>query len=268
MRKLLAALLVLNISVLGYGYATGRLFTGRSSDGAWDFGQTVKRLRFHKEVRYQGLAVLEQGDLAALAPLERSNFWWELNRDGVGNLLSEHPLVKAVAVERCGGLRWGCFIVQVTERQPEFITEFGGKVWLVGADGAFMGRAPRSALADDTEARGRFNPVILSGVDFDKSSPDTLKARLDLIRATIEVVEAGVGRKVRAATLVGAGDVAVRLEDRPYTITFALPDGDTTRLKDEVARYLRLAEELGEKHRLVRSIDLAFERVAVVKFID
>ncbi|MFM1848741.1 MAG: domain, FtsQ-type [Pseudomonadota bacterium] len=263
MRKLLVVLAVFNLAVWGYGYYSGDL-----KPFVRAMGGAVERLRFSKDVRFAGLEILDRGDLSARTPLERSNLWWEFNRAGVAAALQEHPLIKSAVVTRCGTMTWGCFEVAITERQPEFVTEFGGKVWLVGADGAFMGRAPRAALEGEETPRAGFNPVILKGVDFDHSSPDTIKARLDLIRTTIDIVESVVGHRVLSATLVGGSDVALRLEGRPYTITFGLPDGDTARLTDEVARYVRLAAELGEKHRLVRSIDLAFDRVAVVKFIE
>ncbi len=263
MRTLIAALSVISIGTWGYAH-----FSGASKDFERAMANTVERIRFDKELRFQGLDLLERADLEALVPTERSNFWWEFNRGDVASSLREHALVSAVEVARCGTLEWGCFSVVVTERRPEFVTEFGGKAWLVSADGAFMGRAPRSALDESNTPRAAFNPVLLKGLDFDRSSPDTLKARLDLIRTAIAEIEAGGGEEVRTARLIGASDLEVRFESRTFTVTFGLPDGDTERLRDEVARYNRVLEELGEKHRLVRSIDLAFERVAVVKFIQ
>lgn len=263
MRTLLALLAVINISTWGYAH-----LTGASVEFERAMGDTVERIFFEKDIRFQGLAVLHEADLTALIPVERSNAWWEFNRGTVAATLRDHPLIGAVEVSRCGALEWGCFSVAVTERRAEFVTEFGGKVWLVSSDGAFMGRAPRTALEEGDSPRASLNPVVLKGIDFDRSSTDTLKARLDLVRTAIGEIQAGSGEEVRSARLIGASDLEVRFEGRSYTTIFGLPDGDTERLRDEVARYNRVIRELGEKHRLVRSLDLAFERVAVVKFIQ
>lgn len=231
-------------------------------------GAALHRAAFEKDLRLSGLTIIGAEELHALLPADRSVAWWHLHRRDVETALEKHPLVANASVARCGALQWGCFTVAVEERRPEFVTRLGDKAWLVGADGVFMGRAPLAAVDPAAPQAEGYAPVVLQGVDFGGSSPDLVRARLAAVRSAIRVLEEGTGQKVRAASFVGANDLEVRFDGLPFSATFELPDKGDDRLRDEAARFKRLYGELGEKHRLVKSIDLAFDRVAVVKFID
>jgi hypothetical protein len=227
----------------------------------------VHRFVFAREVRYRGLTFLSESDVGAILPRDRSNFWWLWNRSVIARRLEEEKLIEGARVERCADSLWGCFEVSVTERIPAFVAHVGDKAWLVGADGAFIGRAPLAALDPQTPPSPT-SPVIIHGIDSAGASPDVARARFDIVRTAIGVIETGSGETVRSAKVLGARDLEVSFLDKSFTVTFGLPDGDTARLEDEVARFARLGAELGPQQRLVRSIDLAFDRMAVVKFVE
>jgi len=255
---------IATLLVAGYGYLH---FSGRAATFENALGERVSRFIFAREIRFRGLTLLAESDLGAILPRERSNFWWLWNRSAIARRLEEEKLIERARVDRCADPAWGCFEIAVIERLPEFVAQVGDKAWLVGADGAFIGRAPLAAL-DPKNPPSPTSPVIIQGIDVAGGSPDVARARFDIVRSAIEVIETGSGETVRSAKVLGARDLEVSFRDRGFTVTFGLPDGDTARLQDEVARFARLDAELGPRQRLVKSIDLAFERMAVVKFVE
>lgn len=259
-----AIIVLTSLVVAGVSYLH---ISGRSAPYEAALAARVHRLAFSRELRFSGLEIVTEADLAPLLPSERSNLWWWWRRDTVAERLQHEKLIERARVEPCALPRWGCFEISLVERRPDFVTQIGDKAWLVDGDGEFMGRAPLTAL-DPAAPANPAAPVIVRGIDLSGDSPATARARLDIVQKAIDVIEEGSGERVRAATVIGARDLEVRFLGKSFTATFGLPDGDTVRLVDEVSRFARLHAELGPRERLVKSIDLAFDRVAVVKFVE
>jgi hypothetical protein len=216
-----------------------------------------------KELRIDGLRLLSRSEIEKLLPLQRSVAWWHLNASEVEAKLNQNAWVESATLESCPeswASRWGCFLLQVKERQPMFIGSFDGKPWVIDRDGRSL--VPQSDLA----GRGFSGQLIEVKGAANSSSPDLVRAQLSAASRLCDTVAKEVGRPIRALEFLGQGDFSVSFEGLPFPVVFAAGKDAKVPLAEQGVRCAALLRQLGTRFSDVAKIDLAFDRVGIVQF--
>ncbi len=216
-----------------------------------------------KELRIDGLRMLSRSEIERLLPLQRSVAWWHLNAAEVEAKLNQNAWVESATLASCPeswASRWGCFLVQIKERQPMFIGTFDGKAWILDRDGRSL--VPQSDLA----ARGFSGRLIEVRGAANSSSPDLVRAQLSAASRLCETVAKEVGRPIRELEFLGQGDFSLLFEGLPFPVVFAAGKDAKVPLAEQGVRCAALLRQLGTRFADVAKIDLAFDRVGVVQF--
>lgn len=237
-------------------------------------GATVDELLTQRELRFSGLNYLREADLLELLPREESNAWWRLHLMDIEGALVRHPWIRRAQVAPCEDLALRCFTIEVQERSPLFLALDGAQAWLVGDDGSFL--APLPAPEDAPSARVTLRlrnrtydalPVVY-GLVSEGSSPDAARMKTQYVVDALNRIESQVGRPISQLRLRPNGELEVRFEGLRLLAVFDRDTGDGERLVTQTRRLRALFEELEERIRLVQQVDLAFDKLAVVRFVD
>lgn len=227
---------------------------------------------YGKTIFVRGLTIVREGDLVRALPTNRSVAWWLFNGDKVGERIGELPYVARAEVVRCGLFSWGCFEVVLTEHQPDLIALVKDQAWIISSDGSFIipvdGKDEiNRAFSDYTEHKGK-SPVVVSGLFTQKSSPEVVRARMAYVRQAVDIIEHNSGFSVKTLSLLKNAELLVQFDDLQPTARFDSAQLDLERLADEAVRLKMVVLELGARKSHVKEIDLAFNRIAVVKAFD
>ena len=163
---------------------------------------------------------------------------------------------------------WGCFVAEIEEREPAFIATVGRELWALGSDGAFL--APVGTADDDVgfrllKAAGE-RPKILRGLSAGTPSPNGVAARFQFVHEALAVIERETRRTVADLSLEQSGELLILFRDADFQVRFDGLGDDMERLMVEAQRLAALLAEIQAELPRVSEIDLAFERLAVVKF--
>jgi hypothetical protein len=230
------------------------------------------RLWNEKEVWISGVSFVNRQDLESLMPKEESVLSWTVNGERIESALRSHPLIKDATISPCAGSWWGCFSVSVVEREPRVVILVGERGWLIGDDGGVMTHLPAersAAIARGAEiaefSTGRV-PVIDGIVQADES-PDLVKARLSQVIQVIDSISGSLNLDVDSVRVKKAGEMHVSFLGVPWSAVFdaRLDDQWLSRIQDQTARLSALRTQHEGSLESAREIDLAFERVAVVR---
>ncbi len=233
------------------------------------------RAWIQKEYTIEGLHRLDGRVVQKNLPLERSNLWWVWNREVVASALGSIPLVQSAKVDSCAGHWWGCFVVSIDEREPAFYLLLQKEGWLIGEDGGVIGAVAAdelsSAVSRPLEAvaeRGRGGAAlpIVTGLWSPSMSPDVVRSRLADVPRIVQLI-GNHEFPIRTITFRSGSDFIVHFDTLPFAVTFDLAAEDNweSQLQGKVQRFRSVVRELGASVQQVRSIDLAFTQIAVVK---
>ena len=113
------------------------------------------------------------------------------------------------------------------------------------------------------------NPLpLVDGLLEESISPQVTEARAAFVFKALEVIEGELGRRVDYLRVNEEGELLVSFPPQGFVAVFSGKDGDIEVLGREVRRLRAvLGQFRGGEERLKR-VDLAFERVAVVKTED
>lgn len=217
-----------------------------------------------KEVRIEGLSVLSRTEVEKALPLERSAVWWKLHETDIQARLSQNPWVADAIVSACPGTlggSWGCFLVSVTERTPRFLATVDNTRWIIDRDGSFI--VPYS----ETAARAASGPLIsVEGLASQNSSPDVVRAQLGAASRLLDTLEKGVGRGITGLQFLTDGDFAVMFEAVPFPVVFGAGPDSKVPLAEQAQRCGQLLKRVQDRFGDIVKVDLAFDRVGVIKF--
>ena len=239
------------------------------------------RLWIEKEFSIAGLQRLDARVIEEQLPLQESNLWWQWNPEIISASLRSIPLVRSAEVTACEGRRWGCFVVSVEERNPAYYALLGNEGWLIGDDGGIISAVPAQELAYlfsrksafTQDSRGQIGDErekrlpLVTGVWSPVLSPDFIRERFRDVPRILHVIEDESGFMVRTLTFRSGSDFVVHFEKFGFDVTFDLISEPTWNevLRDKVQRFSSVVRELGTSVHQVKSIDLAFSHIAVVK---
>jgi hypothetical protein len=260
MRALITALTTVGV---------GTLIVLDNPQGAADlYASSLKRAESiwsDKEIRIAGLNLLKRSEVERLLPVERSVLWWQVNRSQVEAKVASNTWISHSKLSSCSGgslaERWGCFLVTVEERQPLFTTNFNGDAWVIDRQGVFV--APLVELQ-----RRNFVGELISvrGVADGAQQPSLVRAQLSAAAPLCDTLSKVVGRGVRDLEFLAQGDFAVRFKGLNFPVIFAAGTDASVRLEEQGERFAALLKQIAGRLGDVERIDLAFDRVGVVRF--
>lgn len=228
---------------------------------------------YDKELRIEGLSALSRSEVEDALPLDRSTSWWLTNFPTIQGRLEENPWVKRAVIESCPGVTsvgsWGCFILSITERAPRFLSMVDSEEWLIAEDGAFLLPLYNLLGSKDLKDHQKLSVDIkeitkVAGLASRLSSPDILGAQLELVRSVVQLFPNLVGRRVHSIHLQNGSDFEVRFHGIPFPVTFSASNHGPT-LSDQAERCGLLLKKFQSKYEEIDRVDLAFDKVGVVK---
>ena len=263
--KRIILLIMLLAAVLGGAWY---FFPQRLDSAAADSWRAAIALWYHKEVRLSGLEVLREEDLELQQLRGRSLLWWHMNLAGLHAYIRRNSLVRDVLVKRCPDQWWNCFEMSVVEREPSLLAFVGERLWMVGNDGGFMGPVSSSLL--EAQDRGEKleklgSPPLVRGLLTEGASPDLLKSRLYYVLQSLEIIKRESGLSAAEVSLRSSGEMEVKFLGRNFLAIFGTARDDMEEIKQEAGRLSELLSRFGASAGAIESIDLAFNKRAIVK---
>jgi hypothetical protein len=220
---------------------------------------------FSKDVRVSASGPYEIEQLQKLLPKTRSNPWWLLNTEVIRAKLREDPRVASATVAPCPGspfFRWGCFDVNVIPKEPRYSVEMDGTTWAVGDDGAFI--APLTNLPGVTSGE-------LVRIDFSAQvarSPDIVRAMMGVARELLGVMERETGLKLTRIALGPDREAEMNFRELPFPVIVQVSGVGkvgAVSTAEQARRLQALLPQLAGRASEVEAIDLAFDRLGVVR---
>jgi hypothetical protein len=222
-----------------------------------------------KQVELEGLALLDRAQVLALLPMEKPFTWWRTNRAEVEYQLGTHPLIASAEVSPCAGMKLRCFRVLVHERVPSFLAALGDKIWLLGDDGGFIAPVPRHKVSEGVMLPSGRHAIWVKGIVSEQNAPEVVRSRIQYVRQIVDHIEPQIGHKVREVELREGGEAIIKLQGLELAAVFSgAGDSEFERIRDEALRLKRLLQEFGERAHRISQVDLAFNKVAVVKLFE
>ena len=243
---------------------------------------TAHHILYDKDVSVSGTGVLSTGDVSLMLPLHEWLPYWHVNAPVIRAGLIQSPLIQDAKIERCSFFSWSCFNVSIEERKPAFFAIVGGQGWVVGRDGGLIKpisaeRIARYVQAGDVDSSSpgfvstavRLKIPVISGLLTADASPDVVRVRFGYLRRAMDVIEGVVGVPVSNLELSSANEIKVRFFGLGMTAVFDISAEDLwqekpEKLTDRALRLKKLLEEFGTNRDRITSVDLAFDKIAVV----
>ena len=239
-------------------------------------------LAYDKQIIISGQQLLSEEEVRKILPAEKPVSYWLLNGPVIESSLLQNPRIQHAAVSRCSLLSWSCFQVRVEERLPAFFAVVGNKGWMVGADGGvikpvaarrpsdYVPAGPGEALSSEfIDIAARLRIPVVSGLLVEQDSPDMVRARFEQLKRALDVIEEESGLRVSYLEPGVNKSISVRFFDLYLTARFELDPQDLWKekpeeLADRARRLKKLLEEFGDKKDRIATVDLGFEKIAVV----
>lgn len=257
---LLTALILIAVGI----YPSSREYLKKLPNKSYIF---LTDVAFTKDISVIGANFVTEEEVRNALPLTQSAFWWLVNPNEVVTTLRQNKYVASAKVEPCSEWildKWGCFRVEIDEHEPKFLVNEGGKAWLAGSEGAYL--KPISETDNEASLTEEFGDLTtISGLARADSSPDLVLARFQYVRNTIGIIEHAVGMGIKNAELSPNGELTVSFIETPIRARFAFAKDKWGELKEETVRLKTLLSEIKGREETIELIDLAYERLAVVK---
>lgn len=217
-----------------------------------------------KEVRVEGLRILSRTEIERVLPQDESAVWWQLHATDVQANIEKNPWVADASVGPCpGGMMkgWGCYVVSVKEKVPTFVASIDNVEWIIDDEGSFI------TTRADAVARGVSVPLIgVRGLASRSHSPDSVRGQLTSAAHLVPELQRSVGRRPQTLEFLSHGDFSVRFESLPFPVIFASGRDAKVSLMEQGTRLAELLKKVHDRVSEIDQIDLAFDRVGVIKF--
>ncbi len=217
-----------------------------------------------KEVRIEGLSVLSRAEVERVLPLDQSVLWWKLHSTDIQSRLEQNPWVQSVSISECEGSRgasWGCFVLSIKERTPTYRATVDNAQWVIDRGGSFI------APVGDPAAKGYSqNLIAVHGLASRSTSPDVVRGQLAAASHLLGVLEREVRRPIQALEFLDQGDFSVYFRGLAFPVVFGAGQDAKVPLAEQGQRCAQVLLRLQDRFADIQKIDLAFDRVGVVKF--
>jgi len=216
-----------------------------------------------KEIRIEGLSVLSRAEVERALPLSESVVWWKMHSTDIQSRLEQNPWVQSVSIAECEGSRvssWGCFVLSIKERTPTYRATVDNVQWIIDRGGSFI------APVGDPAAKGYArNLITVQGLASRSTSPDIVRAQLAAASHLLGILEREVRRPIQALEFLDQGDFSVRFGGLSFPVVFGAGEDAKVPLSDQGQRCAQVLLRLQDRFGEIEKIDLAFDRVGVVK---
>jgi hypothetical protein len=271
-RSVVVLVMVVSSVSLQHAWAMPEAPVRSSSPWVEHARRLIHQFLFHKTIAIEGVGASEEESILSALPASRSVLWWFLNRSSIAAQLAMLPRVESASVTSCAD-EWDlrCFVVHVQERKPVFVTIVGDHGWLVGKDGGLVKPLPNVRTVSDVEAFREVSEeplVAVDGVESPESGLEVVRGRLRYVADVIATIESELPMKIQSVSLERNGEARVSFQGKPYPVLFGFADSDLSSLAEEARRFNLLLSRLEGREELIREIDLAFQKVAVVRLKD
>jgi hypothetical protein len=239
----------------------------------------LHHLLYDKQFDFKSLKLVKSSELESLLPKDRSIIWWLFNLSDIEAQLVRHSLVKSARVNTCDSLavtNWGCFSVEVDERHPAYAALISDEVWILGQDGGLLFPVPKEQfekqslskilskyLAREVPADKHLKIIQVAG-----KAPDLIHARLSYTRRALEIIEESSRLEVSLAKCSQQGEIRARFDGYPFEVIFDYSEDAPKTLADEAKKLATLIAEFGKRAQTIELIDLAYNKLAVVRFTE
>ena len=194
--------------------------------------------------------------VAALLPATNSTAWWHLNLKDIARKLEQHPRVREATLKRCSWIKLGCFNLEIAPARPKFIATVKNTHWYVGPEGDFLEPVTQQVAAERyVEVQGAFLA----------DRPALVKSRLKYVSDAIQIIEERTDLTVNTVKIEPNGELEVVFENFNFLTTFDHTKDSPERLHDEALRLRSLLQEFSGNEERIESIDLAFNKLGVVR---
>ena len=232
--------------------------------------QSTHAALYTVEVQIVGNHRVPEAAIRAALPKGGSIPWWRNSQSLVSSALLGNPQIESVHVSSCQG-RWDCFVVRVEERGSSYLSLTDEGAWIISKDGSFMEPVKSVKNFDDAKifAAAREQPLVLiKGVITKDMSPDAARGRVLYLNNAIPVIESELGRKVETIEMRESGELQVRLNGLPFPSIFDYAGSDMSLVGNRARRLALLLTRFQGKTHLISTVDLAFDKLAVVKLVN
>ncbi|MBX7138321.1 MAG: hypothetical protein K1X83_10080 [Oligoflexia bacterium] len=225
-----------------------------------------KRYLSLQEVRIQGFNG-DPHELPAYRRLQqisapRAVFW----PDSIEREFERDPRIQQAGLKRCSGANWRCVELVILERKPAVIARMGEDLWIVGGDGTFIAPlAKDQPLLQNYDRAELTNLPVVDGLLPAGASNAQLLSRLMYVKRTLDQIEREAGLRVKHLTLRESGEMVAEFDDLPFRALFGYAAEDNARLGRELNRLKHIVSQFKGKLNAIRSIDLVYDTMAVVK---
>lgn len=205
--------------------------------------------------------------------------------------IAENDLVKiggtetTLASDNKESCWFGCFQIDIKERKAQYAAFMEGQPWLIGDDGNFIrpipvdfeeneGSSKDEMLREFFRSKG-LDVVILSGIVDPTMSPDIANARVKYLNDIVPVVESELRKKIAQLNLHKNGELIMKFDDITFPASFNFGGSDKqdsykqgidmSVIGKEAKRLNTILEKFKGKEGLIKSVDLAYDKLAVIK---
>jgi hypothetical protein len=256
------------LAALGYN-PESRAFLQKLPDESMEY---LRKVAFTKDISVAGTKFVSEEEVHSSLPLDESVFWWLVNSEKVVAALASNKYVASAKVTPCSDLlfnAWGCFRVNIIEHEPKYLVDQGMAAWIASSEGTFLKPVKDSENGLPVEElQAEYGPLtVVTGLAGEGSSPDLVNVRFEYVRNTLNVIENEIGHSISQAKFSPNGEITVVLRDSGINARFAYADEDWGALKNRSTRLRTLLQEVKGREDTIELIDLAYQKLAVVKKI-
>lgn len=234
-----------------------------------DLSDFLSNVATEKELQITGINLIGRTEVLSLLPMRKSSAWWKLNQRQIENELLKHPLVQSAGISSCSDLSLSCFNLEIVERSPFFLLAMDQEYWLLGEDGGFIAPVPQERFRRGLPKlpNGR-QAILLLGMQQYEASPEAIKSRIGYLRKSLSIIEEILLKPIELVELKDSGEIVVKYTDLNLKATFSKLDmgsDEYSKLRDEAYRLKALLDSYGAGASRIESVDLAFNKVAVIR---
>lgn len=226
---------------------------------------------YRKEIEISGNDILSIEQITRALPLSSPAFRWWVSTSLIESELLKYPIISKAQIKSCrNSTSWRCFHLSVKEREASFLAKINNKTWILGGDGTFL--VPLEVKDIQREINHLLDRevhplVLLEGLEADENAPDLIRGRVAYLSEAISVLTSEVKRRPRTIEMTKNGELRVAFHDGSFKAVFGFHGRDLSTVGEEARRLALLLEKFPGRDHQIKEIDLAFKKVAVVRFV-
>lgn len=222
-------------------------------------GGAVRTALFLPEVRIEGGLRPIAASLSKRVPRDLSLLSWLFgSQEIIGRLLAD-PQVREASIERCSTFSISCFSVHGSLRSAELLLDTGGQQWLISSEGAFLPSSPDDVL------RGLPYYIELRASELPSQE---LISRVRFVQLAVDAIRQHMEAQVEKLSFPSSRVLRITMHDIPFDVILSADTREPALVESELARVGIVLGKLRDRWSEIETIDVGFQRLAVVHFHD